>query len=210
VGGSKNDIVASAAIDAAGNIYLAGSTSSYGAGGQDVLLLKYDSTGHLLVERVWGGTADDSGSGVAVDSSGNVYVAGSTQSFGFGRSDALLLKFNSSGSLLWAKTWGGSSYDAAYDLAFDSSGNVYVAGESYSLGNCAIFLKFDSNGNLLFTRTWKGPATYDSAYSVDVDKSGNVVLAGVSWDYSSSPNHNSILVLKFDNQGTFLVEPQPR
>jgi uncharacterized protein (TIGR03437 family) len=203
-GGSKNDIVASAAIDAAGNIYLAGSTSSYGAGGQDVLLLKYDSTGHLLWNRVWGGTADDSGSGVAVDSSGNVYVAGSTQSFGFGRSDALLLKFNSSGSLLWAKTWGGSSYDAAYDLAFDSSGNVYVAGESYSLGNCAIFLKFDSNGNLLFTRTWKGPATYDSAYSVDVDKSGNVVLAGVSWDYSSSPNHNSILVLKFDNQGTFL------
>jgi uncharacterized protein (TIGR03437 family) len=203
-GGNKTDSIASVATDATGNVYLAGSTSSYGAGGQDVLLLKYDSTGRLLWSRVWGGPADDNGNGVAVDSSGNVYVVGATQSFGLGWADALLLKFDGSGNLLWSKTWGGSSFDVGYDAAFDSAGNVYVAAESYSLGNCAVLLKFDSNGNLLSSHTWKGPATYDSGYSVDVDKSGNVVLAGVSWDYSVSPNHDSVLVLKFDSQGNFL------
>ena len=141
---------------------------------------------------------------MAIDGSGNVYVVGGTSSFGAGSYDVFLLKLNSSGTLLWSKTWGGNSYDVGYDLAFEPGGNVYVAAESYSLGNRAVLLKFAPNGNLLATATWKGPATYDSGYSVDVDKSGNVVMTGTSWDYSVSPNHNSILILKFDNQGNFL------
>ncbi len=203
-GGASTDAAASVAVDPEGNTYVTGATSSFGAGGQDVLVLKYDPSGRLLWTRIWGGPEDDGGSAVAVDSAGNVYIAGSTQSFGYGWADALLLKFDSSGNLIWSRTWGGASFDAASDIAFDPAGNLYVAAESYSLGNCAVLLKFDTNGNLLSSSTWKGPATYDSGYAVDVDKSGNVVLAGTSWDYSVSPNHNSVLVLKYDNQGNLL------
>ncbi|MBV9155414.1 MAG: hypothetical protein JO097_04080, partial [Acidobacteriaceae bacterium] len=80
-----------------------------------------------------------------------------------------------------------------YDTALDSGGNLYVAAESYSNGNCAVVLKFSSSGSLLAAYSYKGPATYDSGYSIDVDKSGDVILAGTSWDYSVYPNHNSIL-----------------
>jgi hypothetical protein len=200
-GGSANDSLVSVAADANGNVYAAGTTSSFGAGGQDILLLKYDGTGNLVWSRTWGGSANDYAVGVAVDASGNVYVAGGTASFGAGWYDAVILKFDAAGDLLWNKTWGGSSFDVAYDLAFDAGGNVYVAAESYSLGNRAVLLKLDPNGNLLATHAWKGPATYDSGYSVDVDKNGNVILAGTSWDYSVFPNHNSILLVKFDSQG---------
>jgi hypothetical protein len=167
-------------------------------------LLKYSPGGQLLWSRTWGGPADEGANGVAIDTSGDIYIAGSTASFGEGGNDVLLLKFDSSGNLLWGRTWGGANFDVAYDIAFDSGGNVYIAAESYSLGNAAVLLKFDPEGDLLSTRSWKGPATYDSAYSVDVDQDGNVVLGGISWDYSVTPNHNSILLLKFDSQDNFL------
>ncbi len=203
-GGSGSDSIASVTTDGSGNVYAVGSTSSFSAGGSDVLLLKYDSSGNLLWSRTWGGTGTENGNGVAVDSLGNVYIAGSTTSFGAGWYDALILKFDSSGNLLWSRTWGGGSFDVAYDLAFDTHGNLCIAAESYSLGNRAVVLRLDVNGNYLGAYTWKGPATYDSGYSVDVDTSGNIILAGTSWDYSVSPNHNSILLVKFDPNGNFL------
>jgi len=181
-----------------------GRTESFGQGNGDVLLLNYDARGNLVWARTWGGSGDEAGYGVAVDQAGGIYVAGRTSSFGSGWFDALLLKFDSSGTLLWARTWGGGSYDVAYDIAFDQSGNVYLAAESYSLGPAAVLLKYSPGGDLLLTRTWDGPATYDSAYSVDVDAAGNVVLAGISWDYSFSPNHNTILLLKYDATGSLL------
>ncbi|MBZ5536630.1 MAG: DUF6531 domain-containing protein [Acidobacteriia bacterium] len=203
-GGSASDSASSMAIDAGGSIYLAGSTSSFGAGGSDVLLLKYGSSGILLWSRTWGGPGEDYGYAVAVDNAGNVYVAGGTASFGAGWYDALLLKFDSSGNLLWSRTWGGGSFEQAYSIGFDSSGNVYVAAESYSVGDAAVLLKYSPNGDLLLSKAWKGPATYDTAYSLDVDGNGNVYLAGISWDYWVSPYHNTILVLKFDSAGNLV------
>ena len=203
-GGSGSDSISSVMTDGNGNVYAAGTTSSFGAGGTDVLVLKYDANGNLIWQRTWGGAGADNANGIGLDMSGNVYVVGSTTSFGAGSYDALVLKFDGSGNFQWSKTWGGGSFDVAYDIAFDIGSNLYVAAESYSLGNRAVLLKFDPSGNLLSSRAWKGPATYDSGYSVDVDMNGNVILAGTSWDYSVVPNHNSILLIKFDNQGNFL------
>jgi RHS repeat-associated protein len=203
-GGTSSDGLSGVVTDASGNIYTVGYTSSFGAGGQDILLVKYDPNGNLLWTRTWGGAANENGNGIGIDGSGNIYVAGGTTSFGAGGYDALLLKFSASGNLLWSKTWGGNSYDVAYEVVLDANGNAYVAAESYSLGNRAVVLKVDPNGNLLAANSWKGPATYDSAYSVGMDSHGNVFLAGTSWDYSVSPNHNSAFVLKFDNNLNFI------
>ena len=107
-GGASADSVSGIAVDpASGAIYATGSTSSFGAGGVDVLLLKYDSSGSLVWSRTWGGPGNESGNSVAVDGLGNVYVVGSTDSFGAGWYDALILKFDRSGNLLWSRTWGG-------------------------------------------------------------------------------------------------------
>src|SRR6266850_3383422 len=114
-GGAADDGAGSIAQDSAGNTYVTGRTESFGQGNGDVLLLNYDARGNLVWARTWGGSGDEAGYGVAVDQAGGIYVAGRTSSFGSGWFDALLLKFDSSGTLLWARTWGGGSYDVAYD-----------------------------------------------------------------------------------------------
>jgi RHS repeat-associated protein len=203
-GGSSPGVGNAVATDSTGNSYVAGSTSSFGAGGQDVLLIKYDPNGNLLWARTWGGPSNDDANGVLLGSDGSVYVVGGTESFGAGWYDVLILKFDNSGNLIWAYTWGGASFDVGYDLSFDQSGNLVIAAESYSFGNCTVLLKMTTDGAVLSANTWKGPATYDSAYSITVDSSGNTILTGISWDYSVSPEHNTILILKYDSQGNLL------
>lgn len=204
-GGTGTDVVNSVARDSAGNLYLAGATSSFGAGSNDVLLAKYSSNGTFLWAETWGGTSDDDAYGIAIGPDGYLYVVGATFSYGAGNYDALLLKFSIDGNLIWATTWGGVLFDRAYDLAFDSAGNIYVVGESYSNRNSAVLLKFSPNGGSpLFASAWKSSATYDSGYSLAVDSAGDVVITGISWDYSVTPNHNSILIVKYDANGNYL------
>ena len=119
----------------------------------------------------FGRAANDYAEHIAIGPDGYVYVTGDTSSFGSGLVDIFLLTLDQKGDLQWARTWGGSSDEGGYDIGFDSAGNVYVSGESYSNGNCAVVLKFSSaDGSLLWETSWKGPATYDSAYALTVDK----------------------------------------
>jgi murein DD-endopeptidase MepM/ murein hydrolase activator NlpD len=158
-----------------------------------------------LWAKTWGGAGDEGVNRIAVGPDGYIYVTGGTDSFGAGWFDVFLLKLDSSGNLIWAKTWGGDSFEDGYDLGFDQAGNVYVAAESYTNGNCAVILKFASaDGSLMWSTSWKGPATYDAAYGLAVDSNFNVIIAGVSWDYSVNPNHNSILLVKYDSSGNYI------
>ncbi len=199
-GGSSTDSISAVAVDPASrDVYATGSTSSFGIGSSNVLLLKYSSGGNLLWARTWGGSSSDYGTAVAVDAAGNVYVTGGTSSFGAGWYDVFLLKFTSAGSLLWSKTWGGGSYDVGHDIAVDSSGNVLLAAESYSYVppnsdySAAAVLKFTPAGNLLWSRVWcahdtsPNGAVYDGGYSLDIDGNGNILLSGITWDYTVYP-----------------------
>lgn len=203
-GGSADDFGNSVGTDPSGNVYVAGSTKSFGAGGQDVLVVKYDPSGNVLWAKTWGGASDDVALGMLVDAQGNSYVVGYTASFGAGGNDVLLLKFDTNGNLIWSRTWGGFGFDVGYDIALDQSGNLNIAAESYSFGEAAVLLKVAPDGTLLGSYTWKGPATYDSGYSLTTDANGNTILVGTSWDYSVSPNHNTIFILKYDSQGNLI------
>ncbi len=80
-------------MDSYDNVYLAGSTLTFGAGSSDMVLVKYDSSGVQQWYHTWGGGKWDDGRGVAVDSSDNVYFAGYTYTFGAGYEDMALVKF---------------------------------------------------------------------------------------------------------------------
>src|ERR1017187_2852075 len=104
----------------------------------------------LIYSTLLGGSCATNGTSVAVDASGNAWVAGSTESpdfpvtadalqpkFGGGTYDGYLARFNPSGGLDYATYVGGSGYDALNAIAFDQSGNIYLTGESGGLSQPA-------------------------------------------------------------------------
>jgi hypothetical protein len=113
----------------------------------DVFLSKFDSSGTFVWARTWGGSEEDGGNSVDVDEYENVYVTGAFQgtSVDFnpdpasvdphssnGAWDIFLSKFDSSGTFVWARTWGGSDYDDGNGVDVDAAGNVYVTGSFWS------------------------------------------------------------------------------
>ena len=206
-GGPATDQGVAVTIDSSGAIYAVGSTSSFGGGGQDVLIVKYSSAGTVDFAKTWGGGGNEYATAIAVGPDGNIFVSGATNGFGSGWYDAFLLKLNKNGALIWGTTWGGGSYETGEGIAFDSGGNIYLVGQTYSFGPCcssSVLIKFNSNGAVLQTVSYKGPATYDTGLSIAVDSNQNVIVAGISWDYSVYPLHNSILILKYDALGKLL------
>jgi hypothetical protein len=204
----------SVAVDASGNIYAAGfqhSTGSYTYGNgvsargtasssikSNVVLVKYNSSGDAQWAKTVSSGSDHSlFKSVAVDTSGNIYVAGSqfgtgsctygsgisatgTASYGY---TGVLVKYNSSGEAQWAKTVsaGSSSSPSFNSVAVDASGNIYTA--------CQFFLaKYNSSGNSQWTKTGDHTPVSgggSSFNSVAVDTSGNIYAAGSQYGTGS-------------------------
>ena len=146
------------ALDSAGEAYITGNTGSadfpitagafqttYGGGVLTAFVTKLNASGTGLVYSTYlGGTSRDSGAGIAVDSSGNAYVTGLTESADFpianafrstyrGGIDAFVTELKASGTgLVYSTYLGGSSEDSAAGIAVDSSGNAYVTGYTAS------------------------------------------------------------------------------
>lgn len=135
------------AVDGGGNVYITGSfqgTANFGAtsitssGSDDIFVAKYNSGGNLQWIQKAGGAGFDSGYGIAVDGSGNVYITGyfeATAIFGAtsitpssGVSDIFVVKYNSTGNLQWVQKAGGTGFENGYSIAVDGSVNVYITG----------------------------------------------------------------------------------
>jgi hypothetical protein len=214
--GSSVDFTNSIAADARGNIIAAGEfrspSISFGErklnnvdnseNTHDIFIVKYDTSSHLIWARSFGGTHTDEAIAVAVDGSGNIYVAGTflslslqfgatvlTNSQGENTPDIFVVKLDSSGNVVWAKqqTSGGASNETGYSIAVDAGGNVIVVGSTSSstitfgtttLTNAGLFLvKYDVSGNVLWAKG-AGEGAAAQAKSVAVDNSGNIVIAG--------------------------------
>jgi len=213
------------AVDSTGAAYLVGSTTSASfpvvnplpapnnalQGDQDAFVAKLNSTGTALVYSTYlGGTGSDSGSGIAVDSTGQAYITGATQSSDFptlnayqsalnGSSAAFVTTLNGSGNALVYSTYlSGSGTDSGGGIAFYSAGKVYVAGSTSSSNfpttagvfqatlagsQNAFVAEIDTTqagSSSLIASTYLGGAGYDGAVGIGVDSSGNTVVAGTT------------------------------
>ena len=164
LGTSSSDSGNGVTTDSSGNIYVTGDTKggldgNTNSGETDIFLVKYNSSGTKQWTKQLGTSSIDSGSGVITDSSGNIYVTGSTKggldgNTNSGEWDIFLVKYNSFGTKQWTKQLGTSSYDEGYGVTTDSSGNIYVTGSTdggldgnTNSGSYDIFLvKYNSSG----------------------------------------------------------------
>ncbi|HEY0003167.1 MAG TPA: SBBP repeat-containing protein [Pyrinomonadaceae bacterium] len=156
LGGSDNDIGFEIAVDSVGSAHIAGVTHSANfptanafqstfKGASDAFVTKLSAAGTAFTYSTYlGGTTDESGNGIALDSAGNAYVAGGTTSTDFptvnptqatngGGIDVFLTKFNPGGtSLIYSTYFGGSGGDTALAVALDSANSMYLTGRAAS------------------------------------------------------------------------------
>ena len=227
--GMYDDFAYSIAVDTSGNTYVTGSfnspyltfgsTTLTNAGGDDIFLVKYDANGNVLWAKSPGGAASDDATSVAVDVSGNIYLAGyffsptitfdSITLTNVGSQNIFIAKYDTNGNVIWAKCAGGTDNDDAFSIAVDVSGNIYMTGGftspiisfgSTTLTNTNsyidIFLsKYDANGNVLWAKSFWGTGD-DYATSLSSDAFGNIYMAGY---FYSSLGFGSTILTNVDN-----------
>jgi|GEM_PF-1077339 len=200
-------------VDSSGNTYMVGTTLGNlvgtNAGGYDIWLTKYDTNGNQLWLRQFGTSGNDAAN-LALDSSGNIYLTGSTLGnlggTNAGGYDAWLSKYDNNGNQLWLRQFGTSGYDSANGLALDSSGNVYLTGNTTgnlggtNAGSGDVWVgKYDTNGNQLWLKQF-GSSLDDSAYFLTLGSNGNIYLAGsTTGNLGGSPGN--LWVGKYDING---------
>jgi hypothetical protein len=240
LGGASEDEVFGISVDSSNNIFVTGesnSTSGFPGGnvsssnGYDVFVTSVSSAGALTYTTFVGGSGNDSGLGIATDSSGAAYVTGITESNNFPTSsnapqpqkgdnggnctnlkksnqpctDAFAFKLNASGSISggWCTYVGGINDDDGYAIALDSSGNVWVAGDTFSSSfypnnhattvlyptfNAGVTLsppaddgfvvEVNSAGTAFGFSTYLGGNFSDQANGIVADGSGNIYVTG--------------------------------
>lgn len=117
-----------------GGYIIAGLTKSYGAGDDDMYLVKTDSNGALLWEKTFGGDREDVGYSVQQTSDGGYIVAGYTGSFGKGLYSVYVVKTDLEGDTVWTKTYGGTGQDYGYSIQETSDGDYVVVGRTGTYG----------------------------------------------------------------------------
>jgi len=150
-GGTYWDDASSVQQTSDGGYIVAGGTGSFGAGRNDIFLIKTDANGNIIWAKTYGGTDYDYASSVQQTSDGGYIVAGETYSFGAGRNDIFLIKTDANGNIIWAKTYGGTDYDYASSVQQTSDGGYIVAGGTGSFGAGdfnAFLVKTDANGDI--------------------------------------------------------------
>jgi hypothetical protein len=235
LGGSSSDAGESIALDAAGNAYVTGQTSSAdfpvtagalqstcagtcSTANPDAFVTELNAAGSALVYSTFlGGTGFDQGNGITLDPSGDAFVVGWTGSKNFptipgsaktkysgGKYDAFVVELNPTGSALLYSTYlGGSGLDVGYAIALDSSGNAYVAGSTMSTNfptvpgafqtalnapEAAFVTKLNAGGSAFAYSTYLGgsgtgtnPCAACGA-SIAADSGGNAYVSGLTWE----------------------------
>ena len=188
---------------------VAGYTQSYGAGGNDIWVLKLNSSGNVTWQKAYGGSFDDEAWSIQQTSDLGYVVAGYASSFGAGERDMWVLKLDSSGNITWQRTYGALYKDEAYSAKQSSDGGYIVAGYSSNLVSCLTeasniwVLKLDSSGNISWQKAYGNVGTpYDYGYSIQQTTDSNYILAASS--QSCGGGNADAIAMKLDSSGNIL------
>ncbi len=239
--------------DVSGNVFLTGffhdpaitfgniTVNNSGFNNRNIFIAKYDANGNAIWAKNVG-SLYTYGSGLSIcnDANGNVFITGSfagptitigtytlTNAGGNSDSDLFIVKYDSSGNVIWAKNVGGTGGEIGWGISTDANGNVFITGEFSSAtvafgttmltktlfgGGGDIFIaKYDGNGNALWAKSC-GSTGGDQGRGISIDTSGNVFITGsfqgptitVGTTTLTNSGYNDIIVAKYDNNGNEL------
>jgi uncharacterized delta-60 repeat protein len=202
--GNEYDDARAIAVDAAGNVYVTGSSDAPKENG-DFATIKYNSSGlQQWVARYDGpGSSYEMATAFTIDASGNVYVAGICGVGTYG--DYITVKYNYDGVFQWSARYNGPGdlCDWPHAITVDRSGNVYVTGESDGIDTRRDYatLKYDANGAQQWVARYSAPGNLpDAGMAVEVDLLGNVYVTGSAF-YGTSGIDADFTTIKYDPEG---------
>ena len=252
-GGNARDVIIGMEVDSVGNSYITGSyisssitfgstTLTNSNGNEEVFIAKYDYNGNPLWAKSGNGSGSDWGNGISIDGLGNCYATGSfsatavtfsgntlTNSNTDGSSDIYVVKYNSSGNIVWAKKYGGSGEDVGLEIDISRDGKSYLTGSYQSsslvfgtttLNNTStsyedIFTaKLDQSGNPVWAKSGNGNRS-DNVYDIALDEFENAFVTGsfsshtINFGDSSLTNFSvndtaDIFIVKYDKDGNLI------
>lgn len=240
----------SVCTDNLGNVYATGhfqdnsitfesiTISNSNSPNQEVFIVKYNSLGNIIWAKSFGGDNNDVGNSVSVDQKGNLFVTGvfasSSILFGStvltnnspGSQDIFIVKYDTNGNLIWAKSAGGNSNDVANSITTDQLGNTFIGGyyksSSINFGNTTLnntnsgfsknfIAKYDTNGNVMWAKSGSNSTQNDDINSLNADKYGNIYTTGyfdspsITFDTVKLTNKSQysqdLFVTKYDTSG---------
>jgi len=208
-GGTSDDFAFSVQQTTDRGYIVAGSTASFGAGGNDVYLIKTDSTGTYQWSKTYGKAGDEFGYSVQQTLEGGYIINGFTNSMGSWYSDQYLIKTNSIGDTLWTKVFGGGTYNhfasfivqQTLDGGYISSGIAYPSGGVEGQGS-PYLIKTNANGNKLWSKNYTYGNQYLAIYSLQQTSDKGYMMAGSYVAGFSADSASGIILLKTDSLGT--------
>lgn len=217
-------------IDENGILYIASTTNSTNhhipsnSGEEDVFVMALDTLGNILWTKMLAGSSYERVHRVKARPGGGCIVvcnsSSTNGSFTQNHSsyyDAAVFVYDSSGTLLWSKMYGGENDDFLYDIIFSSDGNWTLCGEAYSIGgdltgtssgmNWVIKINPNNNGNVIWSKTFLGPdgASPDwleNVYRLTEISNGNIILTGFTSPDYQDPSLDRISLISITPSGT--------
>ncbi|TKJ42357.1 hypothetical protein CEE37_01360 [candidate division LCP-89 bacterium B3_LCP] len=199
-GGSADDNLNAMVSSGDGGFLLTGNTKSFGAGDEDIWLVKVDSLGNTLWSKTYGLTATDAASSIIPAGDGGFLLAGFSDPFGSSPDRGYLLKVDAEGDSLWSKHYGTSSSDGFYTILPKGDGNFLMGGLTQKTGNYDMWLFcVNANGDSIWSKSYEGSGE-DDCRSVIASGDGGYLLTG----YTNSKGAGSYdyWLMKVDSVGT--------
>ena len=186
---------------------LAGYTNSYGNGSNSVYVVRVKKDGTHIWSKTVGGPGTDFANSMSKDTSGNIFIAGTTNSYGAGGYDGYLIKMDTAGTISWEKTFGGVDWDFLNSVKVMPDQSILLAGESYSFsggGSDAWVLHLNTNGDTTWTRNY-GNSGNDAFKGIELSATA-IYLTGYS-DSTDASRKDGLLV-KLDYDGNLIYQLQ--
>jgi hypothetical protein len=202
-GGNSVDLGLSVQETQDGGYIISGVTTSFGAGKNDVYLLKTDANGDTVWSKTFGGSGSDWGNSVQQTSEGGYIIAGMTDSYDARSFDVYLIKTSDSGNFSWSKTYGGSTVDYSGSVQETRDRGYIIAGRTTSVDTIGdvYLIKTDSLGNLNFSKTFGG-SDWDEGHSVQQTEDGGYIIAGQTYSYGAG--WGDVYLVKADTAGNLV------